>query len=82
MRPGEKERDELLKSHSASGDWSQHDSLDGDAYATGLTLFALHETKQLQPADEAYQRGAAYLRRTQLPDGSWHVKTRAFPFQP
>jgi hypothetical protein len=30
----------------------------------------------------AYRRGVAYLMNTQCPDGSWHVRSRAFGFQP
>jgi ankyrin repeat protein len=75
------QREAVLKSQRADGGWAQHPALASDAYATGLTLFALHESGQLEPADEAYQRGVAFLRRTQLDDGSWHVKTHAFPFQ-
>jgi hypothetical protein len=33
-------------------------------------------------SDAAYQRGVAYLLRTQLEDGSWHVASRAPKFQP
>ena len=29
-----------------------------------------------------YQRGVAFLLRTQFPDGSWLVRTRTFPVQP
>ena len=29
-----------------------------------------------------YRRGVAYLMRTGETDGSWHVRTRAFGFQP
>ena len=32
--------------------------------------------------DPAYQRGLAYLLKTQLDDGSWHVVSRSKPFQP
>ena len=35
------------------------------------------------PADDpVYRRGVAYLLRTQLDDGSWHVRSRTIPFQP
>jgi squalene cyclase len=30
----------------------------------------------------AYRRGVDYLMRTQEEDGSWHVRSRAFRFQP
>ena len=30
----------------------------------------------------AYRRGVDYLMRKQEADGSWHVRTRAFGFQP
>ena len=30
----------------------------------------------------ALRKGIQYLRKTQLEDGTWHVATRAFPFQP
>jgi hypothetical protein len=47
--------------------------LQSDAYATGLALQALGETN---PA------AIAFLLRTQYPDGSWFVQTRAHPLQP
>jgi len=31
---------------------------------------------------DVYRKGADYLRRTQLEDGSWFVRSRAFGFQP
>ena len=30
----------------------------------------------------AYQKGVQYLLRTQLEDGSWFMRSRAFAFQP
>ena len=35
----------------------------------------------LAPADQKAQRAVEYLLKTQLADGSWHVKTRAKPVQ-
>jgi len=29
-----------------------------------------------------YRRGVDYLMRTREADGSWHVKTRSYPFVP
>lgn len=71
----------LLKSQSAAGGWSQHVAMESDAFATGLALYALHDSGGVAPTDPAYQRGLDYLLQTQLPDGSWHVKSRSFPFQ-
>jgi N-acyl-D-amino-acid deacylase len=52
-----------------------------DAYQTGQVLYALH-TAGLAATSAAYQRGVTYLLRTQLPDGTWFMQTRAFGFQP
>jgi hypothetical protein len=64
------------------GGWSQLPGMESDAYATGSALTALHRAGGLSASDAAYRRGMAFLIRTQLPDGSWHVKTRSKPFQP
>jgi hypothetical protein len=32
--------------------------------------------------DFDWQRGIDFLLHTQLPDGSWHVRSRGFGFQP
>jgi ankyrin repeat protein len=63
------------------GGWAQLTSLDSDAYATGLALYALHSAGMKSDA-APYQKGADFLLRTQLEDGTWFVKTRAFGFQP
>ncbi|HTS48751.1 MAG TPA: ankyrin repeat domain-containing protein [Bryobacteraceae bacterium] len=63
------------------GGWSQTPDLSSDAYATGTTLFTLHELGT-PSSDSVYQRGVDYLLRTQLADGSWHVSSRAPKFQP
>src|SRR5207245_8355088 len=52
-----------------------------DAYATGSVLVALHEAGGLSCQHSAWQRGLGYLLRTQKPDGSWHVVSRAKPLQ-
>jgi squalene cyclase len=52
-----------------------------DAYATGQALYALHAAKH-SVSDSVYRRGADYLLKTQLEDGTWFVQTRAFGFQP
>jgi N-acyl-D-amino-acid deacylase len=63
------------------GGWSQTDELTSDAYATGSVLAALHESADVAVGDSAYQRGIAFLLKTQLDDGSWHVASRSDPFQ-
>src|SRR5712692_1333168 len=65
-----------------NGGWAQLPTLESDAYATGQALVALHQAAELSTRDSVYQRGARFLFETQLPDGSWHVKTRARGFQP
>ena len=64
----------------ASGGWSQFARTDPDAYATGLSLYALH-IAGVPATDEAYRRGVAFLLGTQYQDGAWLVKTHAFPVQ-
>jgi len=56
--------------------------LESDAYATGSALVALHEPGELASGDAAFQKGLAYLLKTQLDDGSWRVVSRSKPFQP
>jgi hypothetical protein len=64
------------------GGWSQLDGRPSDAYATGSALVALHRAGGLATADAIYQRGLAFLIKTQRPDGSWHIASRAHAFQP
>lgn len=71
----------LIAAQRADGGWSQLDTLDSDAYATGQALYALHTGAGISASDRVYQRGADYLLRTQEADGSWHVVSRSFPFQ-
>ena len=79
---------ELLAKQRADGGWAQLDSgepataLESDAYATATALVALHEAGGLKAIDAAYQRGLAWLLKTQQPDGTWHVVTRSKPIQP
>lgn len=73
---------ELEKLQRPDGGWAQRPELAPDAYATGQALWALVEGAGRAASDPAYGRGAAYLRRTQKSDGSWHVRTRGFGFQP
>lgn len=73
---------ELMLEQGPDGGWSQNVFLSSDAYATGQTLYALNRAAGVNPSDKAYKRGIDYLLKTQLADGSWHVKSRAVKFQP
>ncbi len=74
---------EKLKSmQRADGGWSQLETMKSDAYATGQVLYALFESGVMQATDETYQKGMAYLLKTQDESGAWIVETRAFPIQP
>jgi squalene cyclase len=64
------------------GGWAPNANLASDAYATGESLWALHESGILKPGDAAYQRGVKFLLESQWPDGSWYVRSRAPKFQP
>jgi hypothetical protein len=60
---------------------AQLPTMGSDAYATGQALYAL-KAGDVSTQSEAYRRGAAYLLRTQLDDGTWLVRSRGFGFQP
>jgi hypothetical protein len=72
---------DIVGKQAASGGWSQLPQHDPDAYATGLSLVALHEAR-VPVTDAAYRRGIGFLLATQYPDGSWLVRSRSFPTQP
>jgi ankyrin repeat protein len=72
----------LLAEQQPDGGWAPLPGMQSDAYATGQALVALHETGSVDSTTSVYKRGVQYLLRTQLEDGSWHVKTRATPAQP
>src|SRR5262249_36172101 len=68
---------EILDTQRSDGGWSQIDRTAGDAYATGTALVALHQAGGLSTDHPAYQRGVSFLLKTQLPDGSWLVRSRS-----
>jgi Squalene-hopene cyclase C-terminal domain len=72
---------QLVAKQGSDGGWAQTDNLVADAYGTGEALWALHESG-MPASDSVYRRGVDYLLRTQHEDGTWHVTTRAFSFQP
>jgi hypothetical protein len=73
--------EELRDSQHKDGGWAQLDSLESDAYATGTALVALHQAGDLATSEPAYQRGIAFLLKSQQPDGSWNIHSRSKPFQ-
>ncbi len=73
---------ELLRDQNENGGWSQLPALEPDAYATGLTLVALHQGGGVSVTDTRYRKGIEFLLNTSREDGVWHVKSRSFAFQP
>ncbi|HWE50672.1 MAG TPA: ankyrin repeat domain-containing protein [Bryobacteraceae bacterium] len=77
----QKAMQELLAVQRADGGWSDLETMQSSAYATGKSLVAL-QTAGMAATDPAYQRGVQFLLKTQQEDGSWFVKTRAMAIQP
>lgn len=73
---------QLIAQQRPNGGWSQTSDMSSDAYATGQSLAALAIAQPDLVKSDAYQRGIGYLLRIAEPDGSWHVRSRAFGFQP
>jgi len=71
----------LLALQREDGGWGQLPAMASDAFATGEALYALHGSG-LATGSKAYKKATAYLLRTQLEDGTWFVRSRAFGFQP
>jgi ankyrin repeat protein len=71
----------LVALQRPDGGWGQMSAMASDAYATGQALYALN-TGGMATSNRAYQSGVAFLLRTQLDDGTWFVRSRAFAFQP
>ena len=71
----------LRAGQGSDGAWRQLPSMESDAYATGLALWALHEGG-VSASTDVYRRGLRYLLGTQSADGTWRVKTRSLPVQP
>ena len=72
----------LVQQQRTDGGWGQLANLPTDAYATGQAVYALRFAAGLRLEEPAVQRGLRFLVQTQLADGTWHVRRRAFPFQP
>ncbi|MEO7145855.1 MAG: ankyrin repeat domain-containing protein [Bryobacteraceae bacterium] len=72
---------ELLAKQRPDGGWSDLESMESSAFATGKSLYGL-QIAGLPASDAAYRRAIEFLLNTQQEDGSWYVRTRAMAFQP
>jgi hypothetical protein len=72
----------LVADQRADGGWGQRAELASDAYATGLTVFALRESGVVAPGDPAIQKAVRFLLSSQRADGTWYVRSRSPKFQP
>ncbi len=70
----------IRASQETDGGWSQFSRTGPDAYATGVSLYALH-IAGVPATDPAYRKGVAYLLGSQYQDGAWLVRTHSFPTQ-
>jgi hypothetical protein len=76
-------RDALLQGQHDDGSWGWLRDEPGDAFGTGLALYALARSGAAPgpgpgPAQDSMRRAVAFLAKTQKPDGSWPVpSTRA-----
>jgi hypothetical protein len=73
---------DLIAQQRPNGGWAQTPDMDPDAYATGQALAAIGMARPELVSGDVYRRGVDYLMRTREADGSWHVRSRAFGFQP
>ena len=74
--------DSLLREQHVDGGWGGNPNLSSDAHSTGKALYALREAGRITAGDPSHRRAVQYLLRTQYPDGSWYVRSRAVGFQP
>jgi ankyrin repeat protein len=72
----------LLSEQRNDGGWAQLPKLESDTYATGQALYALSRAAKHPTTSRDWQHGLRFLLGTQCDDGSWHVVSRAYPFQP
>ena len=71
----------IIDLQGEDGGWSQNTELKSGAYATGSVVASLIETEAVSYEHPAIRRGISFLINDQKEDGSWHVTTRAKPFQ-
>jgi squalene cyclase len=78
----EKAVQDLLDHQRPDGGWGGNAYLPSDAYTTAVSLVALNESGAASAAASDWRRGVDYLLKSQFPDGSWYVASRAVKFQP
>jgi ankyrin repeat protein len=64
------------------GGWSSIAGRESDVYSTGQALVALHDGGSVAIIDSSWQRGIAYLLKTQAADGTWRTTSRLHPPAP
>jgi N-acyl-D-amino-acid deacylase len=72
---------ELKATQRPDGGWSSIPGRDSEVYSTGQALVALREGG-VGEIDPGWQRGIAFLLKTQQPDGSWRMTSRLNPPAP
>src|SRR5688500_8901166 len=72
---------ELKATQRPDGGWSALPGREPEVYSTAQALVALREGS-VGEIDPAWQRGVAFLLKTQQPDGSWRMATRLNPPAP
>ena len=73
--------EQLLGWQHADGGWGQLPGMASDPYATGSVLASLVGEGRIAIEHPTVTRALKFLLDTQGEDGTWHVTTRAQPFQ-
>src|SRR5499427_8478844 len=73
---------DLQSVQQADGGWPSLDGRETDPYSTAQALVALHDGGGVPTTNANWQRGIAWLLKTQAADGSWHTRTRLYPPAP
>jgi mono/diheme cytochrome c family protein len=83
-RPGKLKplAESLIHEQRPDGGWGQLAKMPSDAFATGQSLYALQQAAGIPASHPAVRKGIQFLLENQLEDGTWHIRRRAFPFQP
>jgi len=71
---------QVMARQTGNGGWTQRNAGEPDAYATGMSLYALREAG-ISVTGDVYRKGVAFLLKSQYQNGAWFVKSRAYPTQ-